>query len=83
MIKTEVFVNTEKLSIALVNLTPITTVSHISRASSAALSTVLRTTTLTYGNLRFSGTCIAETAQPIKIKMFTIDYVSQLTRLYS
>jgi hypothetical protein len=33
----------------------------ISRASAAALSTVLRTTTLSYGNMRFSGACPAET----------------------
>jgi hypothetical protein len=33
----------------------------LSRASAAALSTVLRTTTLSYGNKRFSGTCPAET----------------------
>jgi hypothetical protein len=28
---------------------------------------VLRTTTLSYGNMRFSGTCPAETPQPIKM----------------
>jgi hypothetical protein len=32
-----------------------------SRASAAALRTVLRTTTLSYGNVRFSATCPAET----------------------
>jgi hypothetical protein len=51
-----------------------------SRASAAALSTVLRTTTLSYGNIRFSGTCPAETPQPIKMKIFTIDYVGEITR---
>jgi hypothetical protein len=39
-----------------------------SRASEAALSTVLRTTTLSYGNMRFSGNCPAETPQLIKMK---------------
>jgi hypothetical protein len=39
-----------------------------SRASAAALSTVLRTTTLSYGNMPFSGTCPPETPQPIKMK---------------
>ena len=53
---------------------------HASRASAAALSTVLRTTTLSYGNMRFSGTCPAETPQPIKMKFCTIDYVGELTR---
>ena len=51
-----------------------------SRASAAALSTVLRTTTLSYGNMRFSGTCPAETPQPIKMKFCTIHYVGELTR---
>jgi hypothetical protein len=31
------------------------------RASAAALSTVLTTTMLSYGNMRFSGSCPAET----------------------
>ena len=49
-------------------------------ASAAALSTVLRTTTLSYGNMRFSGIRPAETPQPIKMKLCTIDYVGELTR---
>ena len=52
----------------------------LSHASAAALSTVLRTTTLSYRNMRFSGTCPAETPQPIKMKFCTIDYVGALTR---
>jgi hypothetical protein len=52
----------------------------LSRASAAALSTVLRTTTLSYGNMPFSGTCPAETPQPIMIKFCTIDYVGDVTR---
>ena len=51
-----------------------------SRASAAALSTVLRTTTLSYGNMRFSAIRPAETPQPIKMKFCTIDYVGELTR---
>jgi hypothetical protein len=46
-----------------------------SRASAAALSTVLRTTTLSHGNMRFSCTCPAETPQPIKMKFCTTDNV--------
>jgi hypothetical protein len=53
---------------------------NVSRASAAALSTVLRTTTLSYGNMRFSGNCPAETPQPIKMKFSTIDYVDEITR---
>ena len=55
-------------------------VQQLSRASAAALSTVLRTTTLSYGNMRFSGIRPAETPQPIKMKFCTIDYVGGLTR---
>jgi hypothetical protein len=51
-----------------------------SRASGAALSAVLRTTTLSYGNMRFSGTCPADTPQPIKMKYCTIGYVGKTTR---
>jgi hypothetical protein len=51
-----------------------------SRASAAALSTMLRTTTLSYGNMRFSGTCPTETSQPIKMKVCTTDYVGKITR---
>jgi hypothetical protein len=51
-----------------------------SRASAAALSTVFRTTTLSYANMRFSATCPAETPQPIKMKFCTIDYVGEITR---
>jgi hypothetical protein len=43
-------------------------------------SLVLRTTTLSYGNMRCSGTCPAETPQPIKMKFCTIDYVDEVTR---
>ena len=52
----------------------------LSRASAAALSTVLRTTTLSYGNMRFSGIHPAETPEPIKMKFCKIDYVGELTR---
>ena len=41
---------------------------------------MLRTTTLSYGNMPFSGTCPAETPQPIKMKFCMIDYVGELTR---
>ena len=51
----------------------------LSRASAAALSTVLRTTTLSCGNMRFSGIRPAEIPQPIKMKFCTIDYVGELT----
>jgi hypothetical protein len=51
-----------------------------SRASTAALSTMLRTTTLSYGNMPFSGTCPAETPQPIKMKFCTIDNAGKVTR---
>jgi hypothetical protein len=48
-----------------------------SRASAAALSTVLRTTTLSYGNMPFSGTCPAQTSQPIKMKFCMTDHVAE------
>jgi hypothetical protein len=51
-----------------------------SRASAAALSTVLRTTTLSCRNMRFSGTYPAETPQPINMKFCTIEYVGKVTR---
>ena len=44
----------------------------VSRASAAALSNVLRTTTLSYGKMRFSGTCPAETPEPIIMKFCII-----------
>jgi hypothetical protein len=46
--------------------------------SAAALSHVLWTTTLSYGNMRFSGTCQTETSQPINF--CTIDYIGKFTR---
>jgi hypothetical protein len=49
-----------------------------SRASAVTLSTVLRITTLSYGNMRFSGTCPAETL--IKLKFCTIAYIGKFTR---
>jgi hypothetical protein len=30
------------------------------------------------GNMQFSGICPAETAKPIKMKFYTIDYVERL-----
>jgi hypothetical protein len=56
------------------------TIYKISRASAAALSTVLRTNTLSYANMRFSATCPAETPQPIQMKFCMIDYVGEVTR---
>jgi hypothetical protein len=50
------------------------------RASAAALSTVLRMTTLYYGNMRFSGTCPAETPRPIRMKFCMIDFLSEATQ---
>jgi hypothetical protein len=34
---------------------------------------------LSYGNMRFSGTCQTETPQPINMKFCTIDYVGEIT----
>jgi hypothetical protein len=51
-----------------------------SRSSAAALSTVLRRTTLSNGNMRFSGNCPAETPQPIKMRFCRIDNVGEITR---
>jgi hypothetical protein len=51
-----------------------------SRARAAALSIVLRTTSLSIGNMRFSGTSPAETPLLIKMKFCTIDYVGEVTR---
>jgi hypothetical protein len=51
-----------------------------SRASAAALSTVLRTTKPSLGSVRFLGTCPAETPQPIKMKFRTIDNIGQVAR---
>jgi hypothetical protein len=39
-----------------------------------------RSTTLSYGNMGFSGTCPAETTQQIKIKFCKIDDVGGVTR---
>jgi hypothetical protein len=55
---------------------------YASRASAAALSAVLRTTTLPYGNMQISVTCPSETPQPIKMKFCTIDNVGEVTRYY-
>jgi hypothetical protein len=77
-------VNIAKLyAISLCNITvksldELTMLLQLSRASAAALSTVSRTTTLSYGNMRFSGTCPAETPQLIKMKFCTIYYVARL-----
>jgi hypothetical protein len=43
----------------------------------AAPSTVLRKTKLSYGNMRFSGTCPAETPLSIKMKFCTSDCISK------
>jgi hypothetical protein len=51
----------------------------LSRASAAALSTVLRTTSLSYGKIRFSGICPAETPQLIAMKLCTNDYVGEVS----
>jgi hypothetical protein len=67
-------------NLSTMRLAFITYVRPISRASAAALSTVLRTTMLSYGNMRFSGTCPAETPQQIKMKFCKIDYVGEVTR---
>jgi hypothetical protein len=40
-----------------------------------------RSTTLSYVNIRFSGTCPAETPQPIYMKFCTSDHVGKFTRL--
>jgi hypothetical protein len=52
----------------------------LSRASAAVLSTVLMTTTLSNGNMRFSGTCQTEIPKPINMKFCTIDYVGKVMR---
>jgi hypothetical protein len=52
----------------------------LSRANAAALSAVIKTTTLSYGNMRFSGTCPAETAEPIKMKFCMVNNVGKITR---
>jgi hypothetical protein len=46
----------------------------------SAKHSVIRTTTLSYGNMRFSGTCPAETPQLMKMKFCTIDNVGKVTR---
>jgi hypothetical protein len=45
--------------------------------SALALSTVLRTTSLSYGNMPFSGTHPTKTTWPIVLKFCTIDYVGE------
>ena len=52
----------------------------LSRASAAALSTVLRTTSLSEGNMRFLGARQTETPWPIKTKFWTIDYLGEINR---
>jgi hypothetical protein len=54
-------------------------VKFTSRASAAVISTVLRTTMHSHGNMRFLGTCQTEISQPIKMKFCTIDYVGRIT----
>jgi hypothetical protein len=49
-------------------------------AASFLLYHVLRTTTLSYGNMRFSGTCPAKIPQPINMKFCAVDYVGENTR---
>jgi hypothetical protein len=51
-----------------------------SRASAAALSSVLKSTTRSCRNMRFSGICPAEAPQPIIMKFYTIDKVGKVTR---
>jgi hypothetical protein len=41
---------------------------------------MLRTTRLSYGNMRFSGSCPAKTPQLIKMKFCTIDNVGEVSR---
>jgi hypothetical protein len=48
--------------------------------SALALSTVLRTTSLSYGNMPFSGTHPTKTPWPIVLKFCTIDYVGETTK---
>jgi hypothetical protein len=47
--------------------------------SALALSTVLRTTSLSYGNMPFSGTHPTKTPWPIVLKLCTVDYVGEAT----
>jgi hypothetical protein len=54
---------------------------QLSHANAAALSTVLSTATLSYGNMRFSGIYPAEIPQPIKMKFCTIDNVSNVPKM--
>jgi hypothetical protein len=48
--------------------------------SALALSTVLRTTSLSYGNMPFSGTHPTKTPWPIVPKFCTVDYVGKTTK---
>jgi hypothetical protein len=48
--------------------------------SALALSTVLRTTSLSYGNMPFSGTHPTKTPWPIVLKFCTVDYVGETTK---
>jgi hypothetical protein len=48
--------------------------------STLALSTVLRTTSLSYGNMPFSGTHRTKTPWPIVLKFCTVDYVGETTK---
>jgi hypothetical protein len=52
---------------------------HVRSNHVQALSTVLRTSTLSYGNMRYSGTCPVATPQPIKMKFYMIDQVGEFT----
>jgi hypothetical protein len=53
---------------------------HTITCSALALSTVLRTTSLSYGNMPFSGTHPTKTPWPIVLKFCTIDYVGETTK---
>jgi hypothetical protein len=48
--------------------------------SALALSTVLRTTSLSYGNMPFSGTHPTKTPWPIVLKFCIIDYVGETSK---
>jgi hypothetical protein len=53
---------------------------HVITCSALALSTVLRTTSLSYGNMPFSGTHPTKTPWPIVLKFCTVDYVGETTK---
>jgi hypothetical protein len=59
---------------------PLLTNEKTHHVQALVLSAVLRTTSLSYGNMPFSGTHPTKTPRPIVLKLFTVDYIGETTK---